>query len=79
MLQYVAQISQWHVIEDLVTNELGISILPTSISEQLNGGVKLLRIEDAHVHWELGVVWKKDKRLSHATTKWIEFLKDRFS
>ncbi len=52
----VAQISQWHVIEDLVTNELGISILPTSISEQLNGDVKLLRIEDAHVHWELGVV-----------------------
>ncbi len=73
----VAQISQWHVIEDLVTNELGISILPTSISEQLNGNVKLLRIEDAHVHWELGVVWKKDKQLSHATTKWIEFLKDR--
>ncbi len=73
----VAQISQWHVIEDLVTNELGISILPTSISEQLNGDVKLLRIEDAHVHWELGVVWKKDKQLSHATTKWIEFLKDR--
>ena len=61
----------------LVTNELGISILPTSISEQLNGDVKLLRIEDAHVHWELGVVWKKDKQLSHATTKWIEFLKDR--
>ncbi|WP_375539941.1 LysR substrate-binding domain-containing protein, partial [Staphylococcus aureus] len=53
------------------------SILPTSISEQLNGDVKLLRIEDAHVHWELGVVWKKDKQLSHATTKWIEFLKDR--
>lgn len=60
-----------------VPNELGISILPTSISEQLNGDVKLLRIEDAHVHWELGVVWKKDKQLSHATTKWIEFLKDR--
>ena len=65
----VAQISQWHVIEDLVTNELGISILPTSISEQLNGDVKLLRIEDAHVHWELGVVWKKDKQLSHATNE----------
>ncbi|EHJ08950.1 cidABC operon transcriptional activator CidR [Staphylococcus simiae] len=75
----VAQISQWHVIEDLVTNELGISILPTAISQQLNENVKLLRIEDAHVHWELGVVWKKDKQLSHATTKWIEFLKQRLS
>lgn len=75
----VAQISQWHVIEDLVTNELGISILPTAISQQLNENVKLLRIEDAHVHWELGVVWKKDKQLSHATTKWIEFLKQHLS
>ncbi len=36
----VAPISQWHVIEDLVTNESGISILPTSISEQLNGDVE---------------------------------------
>lgn len=35
-------------------------VLPTSIlCEQLNGDVKLPRIEDAHVHWELGVVWKK--------------------
>ena len=39
--------------------------------------MKLLRIEDAHVHWELGVVWKKDKQLSHATTEMDKFLKDR--
>ena len=24
--------------------------------------------------WELGAIWKKDKLLSHATSKWIEFM-----
>eukprot|EP00792_Barthelona_sp_PAP020_P002625 TRINITY_DN14167_c0_g1_i1.p1 TRINITY_DN14167_c0_g1~~TRINITY_DN14167_c0_g1_i1.p1 ORF type:complete len:125 (-),score=28.58 TRINITY_DN14167_c0_g1_i1:66-404(-) len=74
-----SQISQWNVIENLVNNQLGISILPATIAQLLNDDVKIVRLENAHTTWELGVVWKKDKRLSHATNKWIEFLKERLS
>ena len=74
-----SQISQWNVIENLVINQLGISILPATIAQLLNDDVKIVRLENAHTTWELGVVWKKDKRLSHATNKWIEFLKERLS
>ena len=24
--------------------------------------------------WELGAIWKKDKLLSYATSKWIKFM-----
>ena len=73
----VSQISQWNVIENLISNQLGVSILPTTIAQLLNEDVKIMRLENAHTTWELGVVWKKDKRLSYATNKWIEFLKER--
>ena len=54
-----SQISQWNVIENLVINQLGISILPATIAQLLNDDVKIVRLENAHTTWELGVVWKK--------------------
>lgn len=74
-----SQISQWNVIENLIINKLGITILPATISELLNDDVKMIQLENANTEWELGVVWKKDKRLSHATNKWIEFLKEKLT
>ena len=74
-----SQISQWNIIENLIINKLGITILPATISELLNDDVKMIQLENANTEWELGVVWKKDKRLSHATNKWIEFLKEKLT
>lgn len=74
-----SQISQWNVIENLIINKLGITILPATISELLNDDVKMIQLVNANTEWELGVVWKKDKRLSHATNKWIEFLKEKLT
>lgn len=74
-----SQISQWNVIENLIINKLGITILPATISELLNDDVKMIQLKNANTEWELGVVWKKDKRLSHATNKWIEFLKEKLT
>ena len=68
-----SQISQWNVIENLVINQLGISILPATIAQLLNDDVKIVHLENAHTTWELGCRLEKDKRLSHATNKWIEF------
>ena len=54
-----SQISQWNVIENLIINKLGITILPATISELLNDDVKMIQLENANTEWELGVVWKK--------------------
>ena len=73
----VSQISQWNVIENLISNQLGIAILPYSITQLMNENVRVLKIEDAHVDWELGIVWKQGKRLSYAANKWIDYLRER--
>ena len=49
-------ISQWNVIENLIINKLGITILPATISELLNDDVKMIQLENANTEWELGVV-----------------------
>ena len=54
-----SQISQWNVIENLIINKLGITILPATISELLNDDVKMIQLENANTEWELGVVWKR--------------------
>ncbi|PTI61295.1 LysR family transcriptional regulator [Staphylococcus warneri] len=73
----VSQISQWNVIENLISNQLGIAILPYSITQLMNENVRVLKIEDANVDWELGIVWKQGKRLSYAANKWIDYLRER--
>ncbi|MGY0412317.1 cidABC operon transcriptional activator CidR [Staphylococcus sp. mip270_02] len=73
----ISKISQWNFIENLLSAHLGVSILPENIVNLLDGSFKNIRIDDPGMRWELGVIWKRDKYLSHATRKWIEFMKER--
>ena len=56
---------------------LGVSILPEHIANMLKDNIRSIKIEDTGMSWELGAIWKKDKLLSHATSKWIEFMSKR--
>ena len=73
----ISKISQWNFIENLLSAHLGVSILPENIVNLLDGSFKNITIDDQGMRWELGVIWKRDKYLSHATRKWIEFMKER--
>lgn len=73
----ISKISQWNFIENLLSAHLGVSILPENIVNLLDGSFKNITIDDPSMRWELGVIWKRDKYLSHATRKWIEFMKER--
>ncbi|MCI8278402.1 cidABC operon transcriptional activator CidR [Staphylococcus xylosus] len=73
----ISKISQWNFIENLLSAHLGVSILPENIVNLLDGSFKNISIDDPGMRWELGVIWKRDKYLSHATRKWIEFMKER--
>ncbi|MDO5660681.1 MAG: LysR substrate-binding domain-containing protein, partial [Staphylococcus xylosus] len=73
----ISKISQWNFIENLLSAHLGVSILPENIVNLLDGSFKNITIDDPGMRWELGVIWKRDKYLSHATRKWIEFMKER--
>lgn len=73
----ISKISQWNFIENLLSAHLGVSILPENIVNLLDGSFENITIDDPGMRWELGVIWKRDKYLSHATRKWIEFMKER--
>ncbi|PHK48890.1 cidABC operon transcriptional activator CidR [Staphylococcus edaphicus] len=73
----ISKISQWNFIENLLNAHLGVSILPENIVNLLNGSFKNIKLDDPGMRWELGVIWKRDKYLSHATRQWIEFMKAR--
>ncbi|HLR19422.1 MAG TPA: LysR substrate-binding domain-containing protein [Staphylococcus sp.] len=73
----ISKISQWNFIENLLSAHLGVSILPENIVNLLDSSFKNIKIDDPAMRWQLGVIWKKDKYLSHATKKWIDFMKQR--
>ncbi len=75
----LCETSQWKFILEMVSCNMGISILPQSNVTNLNVdhlGIKVLPIVNQEVHWQLGIVWRKDGYLSYATRVWIQFLKE---
>lgn len=73
----ISKISQWNFIENLLNAHLGVSILPDNIVRMLDNNFKHININDSAMKWELGVIWKKEKYLSHATRQWIDFMSQR--
>ncbi len=75
----ICETSQWKFILEMVSCNMGISILPQSNVTNLNVahlGIKVLPIVNQEVHWQLGIVWRKEGYLSYATRVWIQFLKE---
>lgn len=72
----VSKISQWHFIEHLLTAKMGISILPENIASIIsqNPNICVLQIEEESLQWEMGVIWKKDVYLNHATRTFLDYL-----
>ncbi|MCU9612878.1 LysR family transcriptional regulator [Caldibacillus lycopersici] len=68
--------SQWDLMSEMVGANLGITILPESICERVeNKHVKIISLEPV-TPWNLGVITKKDKYISYATKRFIEFFTD---
>ncbi|UXR71509.1 MULTISPECIES: LysR family transcriptional regulator [unclassified Staphylococcus] len=72
----VSRISQWHFIEHLLTAKMGISILPETICRIIrqNEDVRVIQLQDETLHWEMGVIWKKDTPLNHAAKMFLDYL-----
>ncbi|GLU27787.1 LysR substrate-binding domain-containing protein [Brucella sp. NBRC 12950] len=68
--------SQIDFIVELVAAGMGIGFLPQMIAEQRkNPGIRIHRIRDAEVNWDLALIWRKGAFLSHAARAWLELCK----
>lgn len=68
----VANISQINFIENMISQGLGISVVPQSLYNMMGDEVTALKLENARLSWHLGVIWRKDTYLSHVTREWIQ-------
>src|SRR4051794_40836010 len=67
--------SLWDLIGEMVTTKLGISVIPRSMVSRFNHqNVKAISISDPLIQWELVLIYKKNKYLSFATRKFIEYI-----
>ncbi|MBI5974475.1 cidABC operon transcriptional activator CidR [Staphylococcus canis] len=72
----VSKISQWHFIEYLLSAKMGISILPENIVRIIsqNPNISVIPLSDQELQWEMGVIWKKEAYLNHATYTFLDYL-----
>ncbi|HWJ80147.1 MAG TPA: LysR family transcriptional regulator [Niallia sp.] len=66
--------SQWDFMIEIVAANLGISILPESICNRANNNqVRYITLEPI-TNWELAIITKKDRYLSVAGRRFIDFI-----
>jgi len=71
--------AHWDFIVEMVAINFGIALLPRTVCQDLDQKrIKILSITEPMIHWELGVIWKKDRYLSFAAKEWLTFTSERF-
>lgn len=76
--QIAYESSQWDVIAELVSAELGITLLPNVIYEKMDQNIIKTVTIDSPPMWVLGIITKKDRYLSYAVRSLLQFLKNNF-
>ncbi|MFC0524327.1 cidABC operon transcriptional activator CidR [Pontibacillus salicampi] len=75
----ISESSQWYLIEEMVTSELGIAILPESVCTYLQSDVVSVPVTKPSIHWHLAMIWSKNLYLSYATKEWLRFSQDKLA
>ncbi|MGP4060525.1 cidABC operon transcriptional activator CidR [Halobacillus sp. H74] len=77
--QVVSESSQWDFIGKMIASELGISILPYSVSNLLKEDVRAIKVVKPTIEWDLAIIWRKNHYLSYATREWLKFTQERLT
>jgi DNA-binding transcriptional LysR family regulator len=69
--------SQWDLIIELVSSNLGITLMPKSIYyKQSNSNVKIIPVENPTLYWRLGIITKKEAYHSFALKELLKMLQE---
>ncbi|MBY6037525.1 LysR family transcriptional regulator [Fictibacillus nanhaiensis] len=66
--------SQWDFISGMIGENLGVSIFPESIAKKVDKNIKAIPIVNPSLPYQLGIIKKKGKYVSHATKEFIKLL-----
>lgn len=77
--QAIAHISQISFISKMISKNIGISIVPQSLYDQMDHHVKAIHLKNADLSWNIGVIWRKGAYLTHVTKEWVSYLSQNHS
>ncbi|MEK5230491.1 LysR family transcriptional regulator [Lysinibacillus sp. FSL K6-0232] len=67
--------SQWDLIIELVSSNLGVTLLPYSIAaKQTNNNVKIIPLNKFDMPWRLGIITKKNTYQSYALKQLLQMI-----
>ncbi|MED4207334.1 cidABC operon transcriptional activator CidR [Neobacillus mesonae] len=75
----ISESSQQNFIKEMVSYQLGIALLPESISLDLPDNVKAIRVVNPTISWHLAIIWSKEQYLSYAAKEWLNFTKQELA
>ncbi|AZU64140.1 cidABC operon transcriptional activator CidR [Neobacillus mesonae] len=75
----ISESSQQNFIKEMVSYQLGIALLPESISHDLPKNVKAIRVVNPTISWHLAIIWSKEQYLSYAAKEWLNFTKQELA
>ncbi|KPN95646.1 LysR family transcriptional regulator [Lysinibacillus sp. ZYM-1] len=68
--------SQWDLIVELVSSNLGVTLLPYSIAaKQTNNNVKIIPLANFDMPWRLGIITKKNTYQSYALKQLLKTIR----
>ncbi len=69
---------QLELMTQLVADHFGVALLPSTVCQHLDSNaLTSLSLADPPIYLQLGVAWKKERYVSHATKAWLQFVKDK--
>lgn len=73
------QSTQWDLVMELVSANLGITIVPKVLTNKLkNIDTKIISITDPNLSWDIGIITNKKAYKSHALRKFIETIHETY-
>ncbi len=71
------QSTQWDLVLELVSAQLGISIIPKKLTNKLNDiDIVALPIKEPNMRWNIGIITKKNAHKSYALQEFIKVVRD---
>lgn len=75
----VFETSQREFMTEMVASNLGIALLPSSICQDLDRKfIVAIPLTNSDIYLQLAIIWRKDRYLSFAARRWLEFTTTRF-
>ena len=69
--------SQWDFISEMVAANLGIALLPETVTRAVNSEkVRIIPLHEPVIPWHLAIIWRRDRYLSFAAREWLRFTKE---